>query len=70
LCGGVLSKPVPHDGGINTHRLCIHFHDDASTIDLQVNESDMEWLRWIVDALDGRTTSWLSRGRDKDDEPR
>lgn len=26
-----------------------------------VNDTDLEWLRWIFDALDGKETSWLSR---------
>ena len=57
ICGGELAEPEPHDGDMNTHRLCLVAD---SVIDLQVNASDCDWLRWILDALDGKATSWLS----------
>jgi hypothetical protein len=43
---------------MNTHRICIVA---GEVIDLQVNGTDLEWFRWIFDALDGKATSWLSR---------
>ncbi len=58
LCGGRLPKPVPHDGDENTHRLCIRA---GEVFDLQVNATDLGYFRWILDALDGKKTSWLSR---------
>ena len=57
-CGGQLPQPVPHDADYNTHRLCLNAGEPV--FDLQVNASDIEWLRWIFDALDGKRTSWLS----------
>ena len=59
FCGGELPEPVDHDGVDNTHRLCIH--DETGTADYQVNPTDLDGLRWIFDALDGKKTSWLSR---------
>ena len=59
LCGGQLPVPEPHDGDHNTHRLCINAGEPV--FDLQVNASDLDWMRWIFDALDGKATSWLSR---------
>jgi len=54
LCGGELPAPVEHDGAKNTHRLCIV---TEGVFDLQVNATDMDWLRWVLDALDGKKTS-------------
>ena len=62
LCGGRLPAPEPHDGDQNTHRFCLNGADkDGGVFDLRVNRSDLEWLRWVFDALDGRSTSWFSR---------
>ena len=58
LCGGSLPKPAPHDGDENTHRLCIKA---GEVFDLQVNKTDLGYFRWILDALDGKKTSWLSK---------
>lgn len=58
LCGGSLPTPEPHDGDLNTHRLCINTDE---VFDLQVNVSDVDWFRWIFDAIDGKSTSWLSK---------
>ncbi len=48
---------MPHDGDVNTHRLCLRL---ADVVDVQVNTTDLDWLRWIFDALDGHESSWLS----------
>jgi hypothetical protein len=61
VCGGELQRPTRHDGDYNTHRICIRTEE---VFDLQVNQSDLDWMRWIFDALDGKTTSWLSKKRD------
>ena len=61
LCGGQLPKPEPHDGDVNTQRICINA--GLPVFDLQVNHSDLDWLRWIFDALDGKATSSLSKRR-------
>ena len=60
LCGGRLPEPVPHAGDFNTVRIC--FNDDLTpdvpVMPIMFNESDLNWLRWIFDALDGRSTSF------------
>ena len=60
ICGGELPNPEEHDRDFNTHRLCLRF-DENECIDLQVNKTDLGWLRWVLDALDGESTSWLSK---------
>lgn len=63
-CGGQLPLPEPHGADFNTHRFCINKDLEAGiaeVFDLQVNETDLDWFRWIFDALDGKRTSWLSR---------
>ncbi len=59
LCGGELPTPEPHDGDMNTHRFCMNL--DGVVDDYQVNKTDLDWFRWIFDALDGKQSSWLSR---------
>lgn len=62
VCGGELPAPVLHDGDVNTHRLCLREPTGQPALyDLQVNSSDLGWLRWILDALDGKRTSWMSQ---------
>jgi hypothetical protein len=51
---------------VNTHRFCTNWEQSASAtpdkiLDLQVMGADLEYFRWIFDALDGKKTSWLSR---------
>ena len=58
FCGGELPEPTPHDGDLNTHRLCWYGGEGPDSY--MVNKSDLGWLRWILDALDGKNTSWLS----------
>lgn len=57
LCGGELPALEPHDGDFNTHRICIKTEE---VFDLQVNVSDLDWFRWIFDAIDGKRTGCLS----------
>ena len=46
----------------NTHRFCLNGADkDGGVFDLQVNRSDLGWMHWVFDALDERSTSWLSQ---------
>ncbi len=64
MCGGEL--PIPADHGevkaVNTHRICMDTRDTGDGIfDLQVNGTDLEWMRFVFDALDGKKTSWLSK---------
>lgn len=74
ICGGKLPKPVPHGKDFNIYRICIR-ESSLPVFDLQVNKSDLDWLRWVFDALDGKKTSSLSdpkllfhRKRGKHDE--
>jgi len=57
ICGGGLPVPEPHCGDMNTHRICIKTKE---VFDLQVNVSDLDWFRWVFDAIDGKKTSGLS----------
>ena len=59
LCAGQLPAPEPHDGDHNTHRICINAGEPV--FDLQINATDAEYFRWMLDATDGKQTSWLSR---------
>ena len=64
-CGGELPELVPHDGDFNTHRIC--WYGGQGPDPYMVNENDLDWLRWILDALDGKKTSWLSKREGADD---
>ena len=61
VCGGELPEPAQHNGDFNTHRVCLREDDNGRIADYQVNATDLEWFRWIFDALDGKATSWLSK---------
>lgn len=65
ICGGELSEPQPHDPGgppVNTHRFCLRDALPKGEIfDLQVHNQDLESMRWVFDALDGKKTSWMSQ---------
>lgn len=62
ICGGELPVPADHDGTPNTHRVCLNgAAENGGVMDLQVNATDLDWFRWIFDALDGQRSSWLSR---------
>ena len=57
MCGGKLPEPTEHNGGINTHHFCLMEGRESC---YEVNEGDLDFFRWIFDALDGKVTSWLS----------
>ena len=57
MCGGKLPLSTEHNGGINTHHFCLSEGGDSC---YEVNANDLDWFRWIFDALDGKKTSWLS----------
>ena len=63
LCCGELPEPEPHEGDFNYYRICINVEGDRAGVDYCVNNTDINYLRWILDALDGKKTSWLSKGR-------
>jgi len=69
ICGGDLPKEqcgITSDGHQNNHRFCLnHVLPKNEIFDLQVNDNDLQWFRWIFDSLDGKETSWLSKGRRK-----
>ncbi len=56
MCGGCLPEPLPHADDLNTFRVCLN--DAAIPMPFLLNKSDLNWLRWIFDALDGRQTSF------------
>ena len=67
FCGGALSEPAEHAGDFNTHRFCMGPGEDDSRVEsYMVNDTDLEGLRWIFDALDGKVTSWLSKPAQRD----
>lgn len=57
MCGGQLPEPTEHAGGVNTHHFCLSEGGDSC---YEVNDTDLEFFRWIFDALDGKITSWMS----------
>lgn len=66
ICGGELPKAQAHGSikNCNTHRFCMRSEDDGAIADYQVNASDLDWLRWVFDALDGKESSWLSQAKE------
>jgi hypothetical protein len=68
LCGGKLPTPERHETDFNFYRICIRTNvGEPNVFDLQVNNTDLDWFRWIFDALDGKKTSWLSRKKDDEE---
>ncbi len=66
FCCGDLPEPVPHNADFNHYRICFcgaekYQEDGFSGEYYQVNNTDLGYLRWIFDALDGKKTSWLSQ---------
>ncbi len=61
FCCGELPKPDPHHDDFNYYRICVSGFEDGIGQDYLVNNTDLEYMRWIFDALDGKTTSWISR---------
>ena len=59
MCGGILPKAEFHDGDYNKYRFCIRFND-SDIVDIQCNDSDLDYFRSIFDSLDGKKTSWLT----------
>ena len=59
FCGGELPKPAPHYEDFNYYRVCLNV--EGAGCDYLVNPTDLEFMRWIFDALDGKNTSWISR---------
>ncbi len=52
LCGGKLPEPVKHEGDFNTYRICLNgMADDGGVFDLQINKTDINWFRWLFNAL-------------------
>lgn len=57
MCVGHLPKPVLHDGYPNRYRLCLKgAADDGGVFDLQVCDGDLDCLRELFGALQGRET--------------
>jgi len=54
-CVGDLPEPEEHDGDFNNHRFCLNgVSDSGGVFDLQINNSDLWWFRWLFQALDNR----------------
>ena len=52
MCCGELPKPEPHDGDLNTHRLCLNGADkDGGVFDLQINSTDVWWLKKTLEPV-------------------
>lgn len=59
LCCGRLAKPEPHDGAMNTHRVCFNgVAENGGPLDLQVYDGDLFWLRRGLDAIESDMKSW------------
>ena len=55
FCAGQLPKPLEHDSAFNTHRLCMRapsYSGGHIVSDYQVNVNDLDWFRWVIDAID------------------
>jgi len=53
ICAGKLPAPEPHDGDLNTHRICIAgVIPGGEVFDLQVNTTDLYHFRRLFDAID------------------
>jgi len=72
LCGGMLPKEVKETDQfdqlhVNDMRVCLNeTHQpppNHKIVDFKVNDGDLDWFRFVFDALDGKETSWLSRPR-------
>lgn len=75
MCVGKLKTPTSHglnhgmEVNINTHCLCLNPEGNVEkniepgdhVFDLQIAEHDCDGIRWMLDAIDGKKTSWRSR---------
>lgn len=73
ICGGLLplnqslvpEKDAFGETHINDVRMCLNeTHQpppNHKPIDLKMNPSDLDWIRFVMDALDHKETSWLSK---------
>jgi len=71
MCCGALPTPTDHGESmaVNTNRLCINpegtvegnTKPGSHVFDLMLNGSDADELRWMLDAIDGKSTSWRGR---------
>jgi hypothetical protein len=43
----------------NTHGWCINGVVENSTIHLETNINDIEYLRWLFDVIDKKETGWI-----------
>ena len=52
ICGGHLPQLDPHDRDFNAYRVCLcGVLPNNAIFDLKVNPSDLDWFRWVFDAL-------------------
>lgn len=60
ICGGELPEPILHAGDLNTFRICLNDDEvaDVPVLPILINKGDLNWFRWVLDALDGRHTDF------------
>jgi len=69
LCVGELSIPKRHGGDENSHRICFNPEGNVEqslkpgkhVFDLKLNKSDCDAIRFVLDKVDGKKTSWRSK---------
>lgn len=68
LCVGKLQVSETHGGDKNSHRICFNPEGNVEKnlkpgqhiFDLQINKSDCDAIRFMLDKVDGKKTSWRS----------
>jgi hypothetical protein len=78
ICGGALpagqanAKETDAFGEVHENDVRVCFNEthqpppNHKPLDFKMNPSDLDWIRFVFDALDGKETSWLSkRGKPK-----
>ncbi len=57
MCVGNLPEPIEHDGDFNIYRCCLNGTSDTGTVfDLQINDTDIFWFKWLLGALQPKST--------------
>ena len=59
-CIGKLDTPEDHEGIDNTHGWCMAGVVEDHILHLETNITDIEYMRWLFDAVDDGHSSWLS----------
>ena len=51
ICAGRLPQPEDHRDDFNTHRLCFQDDTGGPPMNLQVNRSDLFWIRLVCEQV-------------------